>query len=89
MEDRLSIREPQQGQDTEERRRGIDSPLVSQLGTCGLLPVCIYCLYAVYTEIHSRYFCLTPFVREYNTKKGGACLGGTKVKKGTVPVAQK
>ena len=28
-------------QDTEEKRRRIDSPLVSYLGTCGLLPVCI------------------------------------------------
>ena len=23
-------------------------------------------VYIVYTEIHSRYFCLTPFVRGYN-----------------------
>ena len=37
---------------------------------CRRLPGCIYCLYAVYTEIYSRYFCLTPFVREYNTRSG-------------------
>ena len=40
---------------------------MSQLGSCGLLPLCIYCLYAAYTEIHSGYFCLTPFVTEHNT----------------------
>ena len=28
---------------------------------------CIYCLYTTYTEIHSIYFRLTPFVGEYNT----------------------
>ena len=68
MEDQLSIRESLWRQDTEERRRRIDSPLASQWGTCGLLPVYIYCLYAVYTKIPRRYFCLTPFVREYNIR---------------------
>ena len=28
--------------------------------------LCIYCLYATDPEIHSIYFCLTPFVCEYN-----------------------
>ena len=28
--------------------------------------MCIYCLYATNPEIHSIYFCLTPFVCEYN-----------------------
>ena len=39
---------------------------MSQLGFRGLLHLCIYCQYATYTEILSRYFCLTPFVCEYN-----------------------
>ena len=29
--------------------------------------MCIYCLYATNPEIHSIYFCLTPFVCEYNS----------------------
>ena len=33
----------------------------------GLLQLCIYCLYATNPEIHSIYFCLTPFVCEYNS----------------------
>ena len=28
---------------------------------------CIYCLYTINPEIHSIYFCLTPFCCEYNT----------------------
>ena len=74
---RLCIREPLQGQGLEEeRRRGgeeerrsrLDSPPVSQLRFRGLLHLCVYCLDAIYTEIHSRYFCLTPFVCEYNNR---------------------
>ena len=64
----LSIRESLQGQGLEEKRGSrLDSLSVSQLGFRGLRHLCIYCLYAIYTEIHSRYFCLTPSVREYNT----------------------
>ena len=60
---RLSVREPLQGQGLEEERRSrLDSPSVSQLGFLGLLHLYIDCLYAIYTEIHSRYLCLTPFV---------------------------
>ena len=35
-------------------------------GSTGLLQLCIYCLYTTNPEIHSIYFCLTPFVCEYN-----------------------
>ena len=35
------------------------------------MATCVYilpiCMYTVYTEIHSRYFGLTPFVTEHNT----------------------
>ena len=56
----------QKARSGEERRREVDSPPVSQLGFHRLLHLCIYCLYATYTEIHGRYFRLTPFVCEYN-----------------------
>ena len=39
----------------------------SQLGFYGLLHSCMYYLYATDPEIYCIYFCLTPFVCEYNT----------------------
>ena len=63
----LTIRESLQGQGLEEKRGSrLDSLSVSQLGFRGLRPLWIYCLYAIYTEIYIRYFCLTPFVCEFN-----------------------
>ena len=62
-----SVSESLQGQGLEEKRESrLDSLSVSQSGFCGLQHLCICCLYAIYTEIYRRYFCLTPFVREYN-----------------------
>ena len=40
----------------------------SQLGFQRLLHLCIYCLDATDPEIYSIYFCLTPFLCEYNIK---------------------
>ena len=56
-EARLSRGEPLRRQGPEgEKRRGLDR----------LLHVCLYCLDATDPEIYSIYFCLTPFVCEYN-----------------------
>ena len=51
----------------EGEEEGIWLTAVSLLRFHRLLHGCIYCLYATYTEIHSIYFRLTPFVGEYNT----------------------
>ena len=51
-------------------KRGIYSPPVSQLWDCiyWTLPLSIFIYTLPIDEIYSRYFCLTPFVCEYNIK---------------------
>ena len=69
-ENRLSSWESLQRQGPEkERRREIDSQPWADWDSLDCC-TCVYIVYRVYTytEIHGRYFRLTPFLCEYNTR---------------------